>query len=591
MSYNNPFSVISPEQLNAEQVKQQFIEWSSDFPQVRHSGHSLIIGSRGSGKSMMFRTLLPDVVKLREGKQFCDLDFVAFHIPLKNTQLKITDLRRLDNYHGAYIINEHFITISVIIEVLKQLEKISQSDLILIPEELNEFLQNIYMRRLKLCRCTNLDFSQDVTSPEGFFRTLYDHAYKMLTDVLHYITMINPDLDEPLPPYNLPVLSFNGFIVPFLQGLKELSHFPNKEIYLFIDDADNLSVTQTKILNSWLSTRTSPAISLKVSAQIGNYKSFVTPNGIRIESPHDFQEVNITDRYTTSQFAYKKHVKKILARRMELAGIVEVTPDDFFPPYKKQEDAIIAEANRLKENWKLEGRGNRPDDDALRYARPNYIKKLGGMKKARSKYRYAGLDQIIHVSSGVIRYCLDAASIMYDETIKYNPNNNIVKYIPDKIQDKVIRNQAEQFMFSCFTRLEKDEYMVTGASSKSQRLQNLIFSMGYTFHDFLVSDRSERRVFSFALSNKPTPEITEVLEFGVQTGYLHMSSIGNKDGTGKTWLYIMNRCLAPIFTLDPTGFAGYLFVTNETLIEAMTNGRLLRLPSELVDLEQLTIFD
>jgi hypothetical protein len=38
----------------------------------------------------------------------------------------------------------------------------------------------------------------------------------------------------------------------------------------------------------------------------------------------------------------------------------------------------------------------------------------------------------------------------------------------------------------------------------------------------------------------------------------------------------MNRGLAPFFTLDPSGFAGYLFVTNETLEQAIYKGKKLR---------------
>jgi len=164
-------------------------------------------------------------------------------------------------------------------------------------------------------------------------------------------------------------------------------------------------------------------------------------------------------------------------------------------------------------------------------------------------------------------------------------------YIPYNIQNRIARDQADKMMFSQFQKLEKDEDALTGELGIVQKLQNLIFSMGFTFHDILVSDRSERRVFSFALSNIPTSEIKAVLDFGVQTGYLHMATIGNKEGTGRTWLYIMNRCLAPQFVLDPTGFAGYLFVTNDTLLKAMYSKTRLRDLGAVQEPEQLTLFD
>ena len=66
-------------------------------------------------------------------------------------------------------------------------------------------------------------------------------------------------------------------------------------------------------------------------------------------------------------------------------------------------------------------------------------------------------------------------------------------------------------------------------------------------------------------------------ELGIKHGYFQKSTIGNKDGTGRTTLYILTRRVAPYFTLDPSGFAGYLFVTSDRLQEGMLHpDRLLR---------------
>ena len=118
--------------------------------------------------------------------------------------------------------------------------------------------------------------------------------------------------------------------------------------------------------------------------------------------------------------------------------------------------------------------------------------------------------------------------------------------------------------------------------------------MGKTFHDILISDRSERKVFSIALTNIPDTELKSVFELGVRLGFLHESYIGNKDGNGRTLLYVLNRCFAPIFTLDPTGFQGYLFMTNKDLKKALNNGKQLRNvldPNLSNEIRQLTIDD
>lgn len=72
---------------------------------------------------------------------------------------------------------------------------------------------------------------------------------------------------------------------------------------------------------------------------------------------------------------------------------------------------------------------------------------------------------------------------------------------------------------------------------KADKLYNLVDSLGQLFHKILVSDVSERRVFSVALTDQPDDELREILEMGEQYGYLHKSTIGNKQGTGR------NACL------------------------------------------------
>ncbi len=591
---NNPFTIISPEDLNADLAHQLFVEVYSDFPQVKNAGHSMIVGARGSGKSMIFRCLLPDVLKLTEKCEFKDLEFLAFHIPIKNTSLKLTELNALDNHHASFMINEHFFVLNLLMQILNTMLKLSESDLAFDNQTYSDFLAT-YNRKLRLQGCKTLCDVQASTAKD-FFEQLYEHAEEMHAEFIQYLLKIN-DIDNCLGyKYELPILSFHGFIVPVLKSLKNLPEIGSKNIYLFIDDADNLNKCQTQILNSWLSSRTAPTICIKVSTQIGKYKSYVTTNGTFVEAPHDYQEINISEKYTTSKSKYYDRVRRIVEKRLALAGINGITPEEFFPPYQLQSEAIQKEKQRLLDEWAENGRGNRAVDDANRYAIPNYIRDLGGTRKQRSKYMYAGFETLVHLSSGVIRLFLDSAAAMYDLEVS-NGKKKIIDKISHTTQNRIAREKADEFLYSQFRRLETDESVLTGNLDDVQKLQNLIFSMGKTFHDILVdTDRSERRVFSIALSNTPTKEMVSVLDLGVQHGYLHKSYIGTKDGAGRTWLYILNRYISPIFILDPTSFAGYLFLRNENIINAMENGSRLKSIYELNNQNdgenvQLTLFE
>ena len=580
----NPFAVISPEEMNAEEANQLFVELHSDFPQIKRPGNVIISGARGCGKSMLIRCSLPDVLMLKDGKSLSQLDYLALRVHVKRTNLNITDLQSLDNAHAPYFINEHCMVLYVLMHSLLNLADIKYD--CYSKEAYESFFQKTYMRYMRLSGCKD-DVNVDYSSPNTFFRSLYNHAEELQYAAIDYMARLLLNMEGTNYAYNLPLLSFLRFIVPVFKELMNLPGFPEKKhVYIFIDDADNLSKTQTEILNSWLACRTQPTISLKVSTQIDLYKTYLTSSGVLLESPHDYQDVNISYRYTTDiarGLNYYEKAAKILEKRLLISGI-HVSPEHFFPAYEKQENGIKAEEEKIREDYASSGRGNRVDDDVRRYAIPNYIRDLGGTSKSRSTYRYAGLKNLVHLSSGIIRYLLDATSKMHDiAAAKRTNSEESILYIDTDIQNSVLRDQADQFLF---VELRKSENIdpdfelapmpIPAPANNAEKLQNLISAMGRTFHEILVSERSERKVFSVALTNVPDNELKEVFRLGVRLGFFHEMRIGNKDGNGKTMLYVLNRCFAPVFTLDPTGFQGYLFMTNIDLHKAIESGKKLR---------------
>ena len=141
--------------------------------------------------------------------------------------------------------------------------------------------------------------------------------------------------------------------------------------------------------------------------------------------------------------------------------------------------------------------------------------------------------------------------------------------IPPSVQDKVVRQQAYDFLFKELEKISADQSGEAPPPDLLAKLGNLIQALWGTFRKIIHADRSERRVFSIALSNMPNDDVKAVFRLGVELGYFHQSTIGNKEGTGRTTLYVLNRRLAPNYNLDPTSFAGYLFVTNDSLIQAI----------------------
>lgn len=146
-----------------------------------------------------------------------------------------------------------------------------------------------------------------------------------------------------------------------------------------------------------------------------------------------------------------------------------------------------------------------------------------------------------------------------------------IEFIPPSIQNKTVREEANNFLFSDLERIEKEGHVEAPPKEDIKRLSNLVQGLGGLFRQILLSDRSERKVFSIAFSDTPSESVEHILDLGVQLGYFHRSTIGRKDSKsgGRTRLFVLNRRLAPVWTLDPTGFAAYLFVDNNLIEEGM----------------------
>lgn len=567
--YDNPFTVKTPEGLLATEAVGLFVDVFTEFYKVRDPGHAFLNGPRGSGKSMMFRFLEPDCQRIDLGCSIQQLEFFAILISIKNTTLNLTELRQLHGTAANVILNEHFLAMYVASKVFTYVADLNVDPTNTHLPAVSSFVTDVVHERLVRCGLEeDVAVSLDHGTTTDTFRGLADLCDRLYHQMGQYVKRLFPGVKAAR--YSGPLCGYLDFLYPVFRGLSELCFMPNGPIYLLMDDADTLSRVQTRILNSWVGTRTSQDVSIKISTQ-HRYKTFTTIGGNTIEAPHDYSEVNISDLYTTKRGVYLDRVKEIVARRLSLQEI-DVTPEELFPVFQTQEDRV----RRIEEQIRggdhpVSGKGYRISDDVQRYARPIYIRSLAGTKKASSKYSYAGFEQLVHISSGVIRYFLESAALMFSEQ-RARGTERVVRIEP-KIQNEQIRKMSSLLMTAEFDKIgEGEQDAIDGVMplvDQKRKLHNLIQTLGGTFRQKLLSDDAERRIFSVAISGEPAADVIDIFELGVRHGYFQKSTIGNKDGTGRTTLYILTRRLAPYFVLDPSGFAGYLFVQCSRLREGM----------------------
>ncbi|NJA06450.1 hypothetical protein HC024_12080 [Methylococcaceae bacterium WWC4] len=551
----NPFAVRTPESLQPKEVADLFIDVFSDFPKIKDIGHTFINGPRGSGKSMMLKYLEP-AVQLYAGKATSieGLEFLAVHVPFKVAGIKITDLGKLEGDSNLYL-SEHVMLMHISSLLLKLLANLfdEHNDK---KSYICHFYNDIFVRLMS---------NAGVSIEEGrsqSFKTMAEICDEERLRTINYLKRLaySPDYI----PYQGALCGYVDFFQPLAQAIKSLAFTPSGPIYLMLDDADNLSERMQKILNTWVSCRTTQYLCLKISTQL-RYKTYRTISGELIESVHDYSEVDISTLYTSQKDHYRKRIQDIVERRLTLAGIKQ-NPEEYFPSEKSQDEAIEKIKYELKAKWESgDGKGYRASDDVIRYAIPEYMKRLVD-KKSSATYSYAGFRNLVDISSGVIRFFLEPASQMYSETKARQEVESPVDYIPTSIQDKVLKNWSEEFIISEFEKLKRDEVSQNGEELGAvSHLYCLINSLGSLFRNVLLSNGSQRRIFSIMVRGEMDDKLQRVFQLGVEWGYFQRSTAPSKDGYGREYRFVLSRRLAPYFKLDASGYAGQLSVTTEHL--------------------------
>ena len=552
----NPFAVKTPETLNSDDIASLFIDVYTDFPRLLAQEHTFLNGARGTGKSMMLRYLEPQVqIAAHKVKSASDLPHYAIHVPIKSPNYAISELERLEG-SPYWLLAEHFMICNMALIIVGSLKTIMSG----IGKIDNTEFDNFYKKFLEI---VELDYDAFNTHNEAQVKGYLDSVSDIINDerskAKAYITELA--FNKKFKPYESTLYDYEDFFLPFIKIIKSLEDTPNGPVFLMVDDADNLPVRMQNILNTWVSYRTTDDVCLKASTQ-QRYKTWRTTQGVLIERTHDFSEIDISTVYTSKHSHYFDRVKSIVERRLKVNGIKHQDPICFFPENIEQNEKLETIKRRISEDWeKGKGVSGRKSDDIIRYAVSEYMQELATTKK-KNTYSYAGFKSLVDISSGVIRNFLEPAFRMYAE-IEATGKSEITQ-IPIKIQDQVIYNWSEEYMLEEFENLRRDESSKSSDNyNNAEKLKNLIDALGECFHRKLISNDTERRVFSFMVTNPLSPDIQSVMTLAIEWGYLSMKSIARKEGAGRNISYTLNRRLAPYFKLDPSGYAAHLSLTPE----------------------------
>ena len=286
----------------------------------------VIVGGRGCGKTMLLRYLshqsafspnrrhYPRKILNHIGLYWrTDTQFAS----LLNHRGKDDDIWRVAFGHLAALV--------LSIEVLRSLESIEKSNL--------EILNTQHL--------TSLDFSQ-LNAFSNEFPSAYYDLISYLEDSLSKFEIWANNVHSATQPLFLPGNNFIKRITNLLK--KQLPELKDAVFSVYIDEYENLSLYQQRIVNTWLK-HSEPPLVFNLAMKRNGFKIQETEGAEALSNIHDYRKIDLEDFDIEQEFL--PLAAEILLSRLSLTGvaIAELNSDLLrdpsrlttrrTPPYKK----------------------------------------------------------------------------------------------------------------------------------------------------------------------------------------------------------------------------------------------------------------
>ena len=556
---DNPFELVTASKLTAAEATEL---WCDDnrLDRVRGGESCFINGNRGTGKSMLFRVLQRDCQELLVPDG--ELKFLSVYFAVRDSDLMIEEFALMQTHRQKSALSESHLILLLVRQLLVEVLKTPEA----VPESIRDRFLQLLMDRIVIA----YEFSE-VTCPEASgddFEPRLRGVIELLDlEINRLVNHVLRQLYEAQTGYNGPLFFFDGLFGPMADFLMNET---GCRLFVLIDDADDLPWSHTVILNSWIARRRRSVV-FKVSTMYA-YKTFETRSGSKIQQPHDFIQYDIASRFLEYKSEdYVDLVRRICIKRLKQADVrdnsgVVIDPKKFFPSDISQDDRMNELRASLTAEYQAKYSGREVRDYVYRHLTSEYMKNLNRRRSLRS-YRYAGFRTLAILSGGLVRDFIICAQRMYDDASRDTRGNQVLS-IPPAIQNEVVRDYADTILFE----IEDPRQKRSGTDSDWKGIANMINGLGATFKKKMLSEDSERRVFSFAFQNRPKAELAKRLELAVSEGYLVRGFISKKEGIGRRYLYVLTRRVAPAFSLDVSAYSGYLSLEPLAIEELMCHG-------------------
>lgn len=448
----NPFDLIRTEDFNTKYkiIAQYFSDpKASYYANLARRGNVILFGTRGSGKTMLLKSLyLPVYVEIlkKDDKdpRTHPLDFIGVLINCERYEFKIFrenvftyqmghgDENRVRHFWKQCI--GHYFALLIIEEILNTIINYGH-------EVGLDFNDPLYKELFKeICEICQID-TQTLKLPASFtsLGDLLKEKCKEFSQLMNK-SILNLDYSIANNRFDLSAVIETGNV------LTKIPRFKDARFYILLDDFfyPNLSDDQQKILLELIRVRNEPLA----------FKIATLPGGMVFKDDSGFELMARGDEFTIESIEYSD-----LGERSDYYNLVKDIINNRLKDYGLVADDLFQESS-----------------DSIK----DFLSKLrGGVGKGHVRPDYAGFGTLVHMSSGVIRTFLLLAKKILDEWLKKKNTDRLNKTILPisiNIQSEVVNTESSLFLDAIESRekgllMSKLVYFI-GDESRQRLLKN-----------------------------------------------------------------------------------------------------------------------
>ena len=275
----NPFSYKSGEAMTPEEVKQLFSDPPGFNTYKNPSNHCIIVGSKGSGKSILLKSLSVQVQLHPTGKKIEALDYCGIYIGRVIDTTKFVEQNKKFETTDVF---EHFFSLLVIAEITDQLSEVVNEE---INKKSTEFFNKRFIEKLNT-------LNDDKTVNIGFKPSFPDRLPNNLKEISNYtkgklqdlLNQLSPERSKPEEYGYSSFWKLSGLLQFLRDFYNEIKSFSIPRLCLLIDDLQDLEELGNLILNNFLRHEYLDFLTVK----IGTRRTYFGKASLNVEYERDF---------------------------------------------------------------------------------------------------------------------------------------------------------------------------------------------------------------------------------------------------------------------------------------------------------------